>query len=250
MNLRPPPQGQPRPRRLSEAPSRTLVMGLAGLAGLINAAGFHAIGHFSSHLSGTVAVFSEEIAGADWHLAFLAIWVVLAFAAGAMTTALLMTRLREQKTHGRYARCLIVEALLLAVVAAVDRFISPASDGLFGLSARLLMLLGGLSFLMGFQNAIVTQISHARIRTTHVTGMITDIGVGLGQRLAHRMHPNWHSPSGFARPPLMLHVMTVSAFILGGILGTFGYRWCGSGFLGLTAGAVLILGLYDLQRRS
>lgn len=241
---------QTRPRLVSEAPSRTLVMGLAGLAGLINAAGFHAIGHFSSHLSGTVAVFSDELASADWSLALLAVWVVIAFTAGAMTTALLMTRLRARQTRGRYARCLIVEALLLLALAAVDRFIAPAPDGAAAFSARLLFLLGGLSFLMGFQNAIVTQISHARIRTTHVTGMITDIGVGLGQRLAHRLHPDWPGPSGLARTPLMLHVMTVTAFILGGILGTLGYREQGPGFLVLTAGAVLTVGVYDLWRRS
>lgn len=245
-----PTQARRATRILSEAPSRNLVMGLAGLAGLINAAGFHAIGHFSSHLSGTVAVFSDEVAGAEWSLALLAVWVILAFILGAMVTALTMTRLRETHRTGRYARCLIVEAFLLAGVAAIDRFVLPGPEWLPGLSARMVLLIGGLSFLMGFQNAIVTQISHARIRTTHVTGMITDIGVGLGQRLAHRLHPDWHIPSGFARNPLMLHLMTVSAFITGGVLGVIGYRWQGPGFLLLTAGAVLAVGLYDLKRRQ
>ncbi|KJV08875.1 hypothetical protein VZ95_14955 [Elstera litoralis] len=222
-------------------------MGLAGLAGIINAAGFHAIGHFSSHLSGTVAVLSEELAGADWGLALLAVWVTVCFIAGAAATAVLMTWQRERHLRGRYARCLIVEALLLAGIAAVDQFIAPRTQGL--ISLRVLLLWGGLSFLMGFQNAIVTQISHARIRTTHVTGMITDIGVALGQRVAHWRHPDWHLPSGFARSPVRMHIMTVSAFIGGGILGVFGYRGLGPAFLLLIAAALLAVGLYDLARR-
>ncbi|MFY7777713.1 MAG: YoaK family protein [Elstera sp.] len=234
-------------RLISEAPSRSLVVGLAGLAGIVNAAGFHAIGHFSSHLSGTVAVLSEELAGADWTLALVAVWVIVCFIAGAATTAIMMTSQRERHLRGRYARCLIAEALLLVGIAAVDQFIAPGSHGI--LSVRVLLLWGGLSFLMGFQNAIVTQISHARIRTTHVTGMITDIGVALGQRLAHWRHPDWHLPSGFARSPVMMHVMTVSAFIGGGIAGVFGYRGLGPIFLLLVAAVLLAVGLYDLARR-
>lgn len=234
-------------RPLSEAPSRTLVVGLAGLAGIINAAGFHAVGHFSSHLSGTAAVLSEELAGADWPLALVALWIMACFIAGAATTAVMMTWQRERHLRGRYARCLIVEALLLVGIAAVDQFIAPGSHGI--ISLRVLLLWGGLSFLMGFQNAIVTQISHARIRTTHVTGMITDIGVALGQRVAHWWHPHWHPPSGFARSPVMMHVMTVSAFIGGGIFGVFGYGGLGPVFLLLLAAALLTVGIYDLARR-
>ncbi|MFY8107305.1 MAG: YoaK family protein [Elstera sp.] len=231
---------------MSEAPSRTLVMGLAGLAGAINAAGFHAIGHYSSHLSGTVAQFSEELVTADWSLALLAVWVVLCFIGGAATTAVMMTRQRALNLRGRYARCLIIEAILLMGIAAVDYFIAPTGGSL---SPRVLLLWGTLSFLMGFQNAIVTQISHARIRTTHVTGMITDIGVALGQKLAHWRHPDWHIPGGFARNPLMMHVMTVTAFIGGGLIGVFGYRALNAGFLLLVAALVLGVGLYDLARR-
>lgn len=241
------PLAPPRARRISEAPSRRLVIGLAGLAGIINAAGFHAIGHFSSHLSGTAAVLSEELAGADWSLALLAVWVMACFIAGAAATAVLMTWQRERHLRGRYARCLIAEALLLVAIAAVDQFMAVRSGSL--LSVRVLLLWGGLSFLMGFQNAIVTQISHARIRTTHVTGMITDIGVALGQRFAHWRHPDWRLPSGFARNPVTMHMMTVSAFIGGGILGVFGYRGLGPAFLLLVAAALLAVGLYDLARR-
>lgn len=233
---------------ISEAPSRRLVMGLAGLAGLVNAAGFHAVGHFSSHLSGTAAILSEELAGADWGLAVLAVWVMACFIAGAAATAALMTWQRARHLRGRYARCLIVEALLLVAIAGVDEFIAPRAGTL--LSARVLLLWGGLSFLMGFQNAIVTQISHARIRTTHVTGMITDIGVALGQRLAHWRNPHWPIPSGFARSPVSMHVMTVGAFISGGILGVFGYRALGPVFLLLIAATLLAVGLYDLVRRQ
>jgi len=37
-----------------------------------------------------------------------------------------------------------------------------------------------LCFIMGLQNAVITKISHAEIRTTHVTGLVTDVGIELG----------------------------------------------------------------------
>ncbi|MFX4396989.1 YoaK family protein, partial [Acinetobacter baumannii] len=51
-----------------------------------------------------------------------------------------------------------------------------------------------LCFIMGLQNAIITKVSQARIRTTHVTGITTDIGIELG-KLAY-----WN-PGGGEGPP-------------------------------------------------
>lgn len=38
-----------------------------------------------------------------------------------------------------------------------------------------------LCYVMGLQNALITKISHAEIRTTHVTGLVTDLGIEMGK---------------------------------------------------------------------
>ncbi len=77
------------------------------------------------------------------------------------------------------------------------------------------------------QNATVTQITNARVRTTHVTGMVTDIGIGLANLLER--HP------GVDRDKLRLHLVTVAGFLGGGILGVVLFRVMGTALLVVAA---------------
>lgn len=100
---------------------------------------------------------------------------------------------------------------------------------LFGLLAdqldwgrRELVFIAVLCFTMGMQNAIITKISDAQIRTTHVTGMVTDIGIELG-KLAYR-HRSHDLDPVVANPfKLGMLAMLVGLFFLGGVLGAMGY---------------------------
>lgn len=97
------------------------------------------------------------------------------------------------------------------------------------------VLVTGLSFLLGLQNATVTQITDARVRTTHVTGMVTDLGIGLGYRLARRgrgMGPDVEK--------IRLYGVTVAAFLAGGVAGVVAWRALGHTLL-FAAAAMLAL---------
>jgi uncharacterized membrane protein YoaK (UPF0700 family) len=81
---------------------------------------------------------------------------------------------------------------------------------------------------MRLQNAVVTRISDARIRTTHVTGMVTDIGIELGNMI--------DVARGREAPPdqagkLKLHGFTVLSFLAGGVLGVLAFDRFGAAFL-------------------
>lgn len=58
----------------------------------------------------------------------------------------------------------------------------------------------------------------AEIRTTHVTGLMTDIGTELG-RLMY-----WHG-SGTHRGRLRVLSLLATGFFLGGLAGAFGFRY-------------------------
>ena len=83
-----------------------------------------------------------------------------------------------------------------------------------------------LCFIMGLQNAMVTKISQAEVRTTHMTGVITDLGIELGKLLYVNRHPDMQ-PVRADRERLRVHAQLVISFLVGGIAGALGFKHLG-----------------------
>lgn len=211
----------------TRAKDESLAWTFASLAGALNAAGFYAFGSYSSNMTGNVSALADHLGLGDLRLALYALALVATFVAGAMVATLLIGIGRERCLRGVYAYGVLAEAVMLAALGAVAPWL-PA-DG------RGAVLALGLSFLLGLQNATVTQITDARVRTTHVTGMVTDIGIGLANLLERRPAAD--------RAKLRLHLVTVSAFLAGGILGVLLYRCLGTALLLVVAGLLAMLAI-------
>ncbi|MBK7300111.1 MAG: DUF1275 domain-containing protein [Moraxellaceae bacterium] len=86
-----------------------------------------------------------------------------------------------------------------------------------------------LCFLMGLQNALITKISNAEVRTTHVTGLLTDIGIELGKLFYWNKHPHSSNrPVVIAnRKKLTVHLSLVCSFFIGGLMGAMGFKYLG-----------------------
>jgi len=84
-----------------------------------------------------------------------------------------------------------------------------------------------LCFIMGLQNAVITKLSRAEIRTTHVTGMVTDIGIELGKALYWNSgrHPDMHVRADLTK--LRTLSTLVALFFIGGAVGALGFRHIG-----------------------
>ena len=93
-----------------------------------------------------------------------------------------------------------------------------------GLFIPLTVLL--LCFIMGLQNALITKISNAEIRTTHVTGLVTDIGIELGKLLYFN---GADAPTKIVanRRKLRIHLTLVGCFFIGGVVGAVGFKTWG-----------------------
>jgi uncharacterized membrane protein YoaK (UPF0700 family) len=96
-----------------------------------------------------------------------------------------------------------------------------------------------LCFTMGLQNAIITKISNAVIRTTHVTGMVTDIGIALG-RVALIATRKIDADIVPELATLRLLTSLVALFFVGGVIGALGFRHAGF-FFTLPLSAILLL---------
>jgi len=199
---------------------RRLAFTLAAVAGGLNAAAFHAVGFFSANMTGNVSALSSLLAMGAWQHGLGYLMIVLTFIAGATVSTLTINAGLRRDVVTIYARVVLAEAALLALLG----FARMSLDHAKGVP----LLILGLSFLMGLQNAIVTHISDARIRTTHVSGMSTDIGIGLARMidmLRGRLDPDeWPH----VETKLRLHAGTVTFFLAGGVLGVLFWRVAGN----------------------
>lgn len=86
-----------------------------------------------------------------------------------------------------------------------------------------------LCFLMGLQNAIITKISKAEIRTTHMTGLVTDMGIELGKLLYWNVHARSLGAVDVKadRPKLALLASLLGVFLIGGLIGALGFKHVG-----------------------
>lgn len=222
-----------------------LAWSLAGIAGALNAAGFLAAGLYSSNMTGNVSALADRLALADWRVAATYSALVITFILGAMASGLLINAGRRRNMVGIYAFSILAEAVLLTGLACADLSLPDAARG---------AVLGfGFSFLMGLQNAVVTRISNARVRTTHVTGMLTDIGIELGDLLDRVLLPKDALPSsrttGYNADKLRLHGLTVLSFLGGGVVGVIAYRRFGPYFLFGAAFLLLLIAMPGVLTR-
>ncbi len=154
---------------------------LAFGAGAVNAGALLGCQRFVSHVTGTATRLGVD-AGQWWLVAEYGI-VLVCFIAGAATSVLLLQRRLAQQKRPLFALPLVLVASILVVVAVAG---SAGGFGPFGSTVESpsdFLLLSILSFAMGLQNATVGSATGLAVRTTHLTGPASDLGVHLGMAL-------------------------------------------------------------------
>ena len=175
---------------------------LAAVAGMVNVIGFLGFEHQAvSHLTGTTSLLGAALVNGDLR-AISHLWgLLIAFCLGAMLSGMIIQD-SALKLGRRYGVVLILEALLLLAA-------TPLLEHQLIWGALLAAMACGL------QNAMVTTYSGAVVRTTHLSGMFTDLGIGLGHLL--RGVP-------LQKRRLMLSGFIISGFLGGSILGAGLFR--------------------------
>ncbi len=231
-------------RERSESANRHLARYLAFVAGASNAGGLLAVGQYTSHMSGIISAVADNLALGHMASVVDGAAAVLAFLLGAFLTTLLIRWARSHLLESEYALPLVVEAFLLLLFGVTGR-IFTGRDHVFGT----VML---LCFTMGLQNAMITKLSNHVIRTTHLTGMVTDIGIALG-RMAFVRATGANASIAPELATLRLLTSLVGLFFLGGWIGALGFKYIGFFFaLPLSAGLLLMAALPvldDLRKR-
>ena len=141
----------------------------------MNSAGFLLLGTFTSHVTGNVGRFASDLAEHRLAAATLAAVMVAAFFVGAFLSSVAIESSFFASVPRAYAVALGGEAALISAFVVVSRF--SGTDQPRALDAEAMFLCAA----MGMQNSLVTRLSGAVIRTTHLTGTITDIGIEVGR---------------------------------------------------------------------
>ena len=198
---------------------------LAFVAGATNAGGFLAVGTYTSHMTGVVSALADNLVLGQLALAAASLGALGAFLLGAMTSAWLVNWGLREKLTSAYGLPLLLESVLLLIFGIFGAVISLWSHFFVPLTVLL------LCFIMGLQNAVITKISKAEIRTTHVTGLVTDLGIELGKLLyinrTQSNSPSSAEPVRANRPKLRLHLILISSFFTGAVCGALGFKFWG-----------------------
>ena len=202
-----------------------LAVTLAWVAGYTNTVALIACGHVTSHVSGTTSELGVAVAaGRLGHASFLG-FLLLTFLLGAVVSGVVMDIAQRRLWESVYVLPMALEALLLGLFAlAIELGVGRDVDG--GGSAQqgwsLFVVPGLAAMAMGLQNATVTRISAGVVRTTHVTGVLTDLGlelvqvvIGVGQAARRG------GGLGRALRDMSIRPATRRLMVLGGILGSF-----------------------------
>lgn len=168
-------------------------------AGIVNAIALLGFVSLSvSHVTGTATLTSTAIVQGDWRHYGAGVMTILAFLVGAMLSGMIV-RGESLQLGRRYGVALILEAMLLyaACLAFTQRWFVGE------------ML---ASMACGLQNAMIATYSGSVIRTTHLTGLVTDIGVALG---------NWLTGRPVKQLQVVLQLAICIGFFWGGALGAW-----------------------------
>jgi uncharacterized membrane protein YoaK (UPF0700 family) len=84
-----------------------------------------------------------------------------------------------------------------------------------------------LCFIMGLQNAVVTKLSNAVIRTTHMTGIVTDLGIEFGKLVYWNRDRDVPNPVRADRDRIAVLSGLLGSFLVGAVVGAFGFSWVG-----------------------
>ncbi|WP_201830883.1 YoaK family protein [Microvirga zambiensis] len=217
----------------SDAADTLLGLVLTFVAGAINAGGFLAVGQYTSHMSGILSSMADNLALGALSVVGLGFAAFLPFVLGAACSAILINWGRRHSLHSRFAMPLMLEALLLLGFGILG-WLAHSSQAFIATAIPL------LCFIMGLQNATITKISGARMRTTHVTGIVTDIGIELG-KLAYWNRDGRRPDRVVAdRHKLRLLSLLLCSFFTGGVIGAIGFDRIGLLFA-LPFAALLLL---------
>jgi uncharacterized membrane protein YoaK (UPF0700 family) len=210
---------------------------LSFVAGIVNITGVLAVKTLTTNVTGHFAYYAEEMMRQDFGAAITFFVFTIFFFSGAFTANFISEFVAKTNPNSSHIIPISLEILLLVFVA------------LFGTITDLASIAGkniafGMLFAMGIQNSLVTKISQSTVRTTHLTGLFTDLGIELSQLFFYKK-PEENKK---LKTNIYLRISIISFFFVGCVLGGFAFSLLKLKTLFIACFFLLIALLYDSIR--
>ena len=212
---------------------------LSFVAGIVNVTGFLAYSQLTTNVTGHFELFISDVANFEFWKGTIYFLYIFSFLFGSFFSSFLIEKFKENKKLNVFVFPTIIECLILTSIAILGNTVEIKQPD---------FIICALLFAMGLQNSLVTKISDAVVRTTHLTGLFTDLGIELSQLFFPTHHPNRQH----IKSTIKLRVFIICFFFLGGLIGGFLYSRINLKLNTLLLGAlILIISLfYDDMRYS
>jgi uncharacterized membrane protein YoaK (UPF0700 family) len=208
---------------------------LSFVAGVVNVVGFISIGRLTTNVTGHFAFLVNDFLNFDFIDGIVLFLFVFAFFMGSFVANTIIEITSRQPNKNVFVVPIALEALILLFLGFEGALLMTTAPNVIALL---------LLFAMGLQNSLVTKISNAVVRTTHLTGLFTDLGIEVSQLFFYKQTDQ----RAKLVSNIQLRFSIITFFFLGGIAGGLLYRYIGFSVLYIPA-CILVLGLiYDQLR--
>lgn len=186
-------------------------------AGYLNAAGFLATGNFVSHVTGFGTQMGISIAHEDYLFGAELLIIPLAFILGSSVPAWVLdwnySERRLPKYH--YVQFLITIGLGIVFYLGINGFFGSFGDAKNDVND--IILVGLLCFICGMKNGLTTWATSGKIRTTHLTGLSTDIGLNIPKLFKKNPRSKFPEP----KQRNTMRILTFISFSAGSLIAAF-----------------------------
>lgn len=158
-----------------------LAISLSWIAGYTNVATLIVCGVMTSHATGNITHFAmhlAEVGDTPRELivsAGFCVYLVVCFVVGAIFSGIMLQTAGRHHVRSVYVLPVALQAMFLLIVSIGVSTHVGAPIG----TTWIYVITGVACCAMGLQNATITQVSGSVVRTTHLTGVLTDFGTDL-----------------------------------------------------------------------
>jgi len=201
---------------------------LSFVAGIVNVTGFLSFKQLTTNVTGHFALFIYDVTNFEFWKGTIYFLYIFSFLLGSFLSSFLIEKFKKNRKLNVFVLPTILECLILVSIAIFsNEIVIKYPDIIVCL----------LLFAMGLQNSFVTQISNAIVRTTHLTGLFTDLGIDISRLFFPKSHPHRSK----LKENIKLRIYIISFFFAGGLIGGFLYSRADLKLNTLIFGALILM---------
>ncbi|MBB5395877.1 YoaK family protein [Mucilaginibacter sp. AK015] len=187
-----------------------LASSTAAVAGITNVVGMVAFLAFTSNITGHVANLARHIVEQNFaQIIIFLVWLFMFFA-GAFVSSFIIRSYEERSYYRAHSAPVIIEIIILLFVAIYGHNFYEETQ------TEREIVIAAILFSMGLQNSMVSIVSGGLIKSTHLTGLFTD----LGGDISDWYHPRSTKAEG-TKNKIYIRLTVLGFYFLGGIIGGY-----------------------------